>query len=495
MKNTQNKWFTLVELIVVITILAILWTIAFISLQWYSAQARDSKRISDVANIKKSLELFSLNTWKYPLPDSWVEYSFSWEVLWTQWVVWDQVSTNLSRNLNEKPIDPLSEQEYVYSTINSQTEYEVLGVYESDLVSTSPQPSPTGEGARPNVGANLVFAQQSYAATNDYPKISWTYNWIYVKTANYIFPSPSIINALNLETDFKDETTAIQSQIITWWDNNITWWTWALSDLIMTYTWVINDDSSDAEKISVIETIQSFYSWTSLASIDEIANVLSKITDEEKKDLADFIVLNSWVVRSVEENIVLDNTSCKTILDSWWSTWDWIYVIDPENNWIWFDVYCDMTTDWGGWTTFFAWINGSPNVFSHFEDTSENCSNPSNQCLRRIPSIVDSTNVFAASCWWAMVKFNINSTITNFFKNGTQAGWIYFWDSTTIKWTVIVSPTYIWTWDGANKSWILSTSWTIPVGNTFASSYDYNTIWNYCNWTSDTISPIKLYYR
>ena len=55
--HLHKKGFTLVELIVVITILAILWTIAFISLQWYAKDARDSVRIQDVANIKKSLEL------------------------------------------------------------------------------------------------------------------------------------------------------------------------------------------------------------------------------------------------------------------------------------------------------------------------------------------------------------------------------------------------------------------------------------------------------
>lgn len=54
MKN-KNKAFTLVELIVVITILAILWTIAFISLQWYTAEARDSKRLSDITNILKKI--------------------------------------------------------------------------------------------------------------------------------------------------------------------------------------------------------------------------------------------------------------------------------------------------------------------------------------------------------------------------------------------------------------------------------------------------------
>ncbi|MDD2907974.1 MAG: type II secretion system protein [Candidatus Gracilibacteria bacterium] len=55
MKNIKNKAFTLVELIVVITILAILGTIAFISLQGYSAGARDSKRLSDVTNILKKI--------------------------------------------------------------------------------------------------------------------------------------------------------------------------------------------------------------------------------------------------------------------------------------------------------------------------------------------------------------------------------------------------------------------------------------------------------
>lgn len=49
--------FTLVELIVVISILAILGTIAFVSLQWYSAEARNAKRQSDLTNIVKNISL------------------------------------------------------------------------------------------------------------------------------------------------------------------------------------------------------------------------------------------------------------------------------------------------------------------------------------------------------------------------------------------------------------------------------------------------------
>lgn len=57
MKNNVNvkKAFTLVELIVVITILAILWTIAFLSLQWYSADARNAKRDTDLTSLSNAM--------------------------------------------------------------------------------------------------------------------------------------------------------------------------------------------------------------------------------------------------------------------------------------------------------------------------------------------------------------------------------------------------------------------------------------------------------
>ncbi len=57
MRNTKKQAFTLVELIVVITILAILGTIAFISLQGYSQDAKNSKVTSDLWTLASAIEI------------------------------------------------------------------------------------------------------------------------------------------------------------------------------------------------------------------------------------------------------------------------------------------------------------------------------------------------------------------------------------------------------------------------------------------------------
>ena len=64
--------FTLVELIVVITILAILSAIGMVSFSGYSSGARDSTRIEDLANMQKSLAIYATTSvnGKYPTPDN-----------------------------------------------------------------------------------------------------------------------------------------------------------------------------------------------------------------------------------------------------------------------------------------------------------------------------------------------------------------------------------------------------------------------------------------
>jgi prepilin-type N-terminal cleavage/methylation domain-containing protein len=71
------KGFTIVEHVVVITILAILGTIGFISIGGYSSKARDSARLGDTANIAKSLDLGIVTAGSFPVPDNAFAVSYS----------------------------------------------------------------------------------------------------------------------------------------------------------------------------------------------------------------------------------------------------------------------------------------------------------------------------------------------------------------------------------------------------------------------------------
>lgn len=66
----QKQGFSLVELLVVIAIVGIVATIIMVSVNNARAQARDSKRVSDVASFKNALELYLNDHGTYPFQDT-----------------------------------------------------------------------------------------------------------------------------------------------------------------------------------------------------------------------------------------------------------------------------------------------------------------------------------------------------------------------------------------------------------------------------------------
>lgn len=66
MKITKNKWFTLVELLVVITIIGLLATLWIQSFAWAQQKARDTTRISHITSLKGTMESFYTDNWVYP---------------------------------------------------------------------------------------------------------------------------------------------------------------------------------------------------------------------------------------------------------------------------------------------------------------------------------------------------------------------------------------------------------------------------------------------
>ena len=79
-----REGFTLIELIVVVTILGILATIGYLSMLLYAQSARNSSRVSDIRTIQKALGLFITQNSHYPLPDNQEIISFSGSTAWTQ---------------------------------------------------------------------------------------------------------------------------------------------------------------------------------------------------------------------------------------------------------------------------------------------------------------------------------------------------------------------------------------------------------------------------
>lgn len=69
MKKIMKKWFTLIELLIVIVLISILSTIWFLSLSSYLSQARDTARAKDLDEIEKAFELYNIKNWEYPEPE------------------------------------------------------------------------------------------------------------------------------------------------------------------------------------------------------------------------------------------------------------------------------------------------------------------------------------------------------------------------------------------------------------------------------------------
>ncbi len=277
MKKQNFLAFTLVELIVVITILAILSTVAFISYSWYGSTSRDSVRLTDLANIEKSFELLKI-AWKdFPMPTNKIDISSSGTVF--------QYQGELSSSILEWSLwiydgwfDPQTKQPYIYSTNTARNKFQVLSFLENknEFVKINNH----------NIYANNV---------DKFPQTRWDTLGILL-----------------------DEITFEPIQKI-------------ISDT----------------QIDISTTTQNF--WV-------IMN--KQIETGDKTLLAKIVNLNKYGFAK----------SCKELLDenSDLQDNDGIYTLSYNKTEI-YDVYCDMTTDWWGWTSI---ISIADNTHFTFKATS-----------------------------------------------------------------------------------------------------------------------------
>jgi prepilin-type N-terminal cleavage/methylation domain-containing protein len=318
--NKLKKAFTLVELIVVITILAILWTIAFISLQWYSKNARDSTVISDISLITTSLELFNVDSWKYPEPDGpTFQVTQSTAIIFTQGFIWDGVTSNLWR-LNKKPLHPLTNKEYIYSKTMYGNVYEI--------------------GSELEIWEWISMLDSTYAANRDdlYNYIKWTYNWVTAFTQTwwikYVLALPSIITNTGVTMPYIDTFNKL---LISW----LTKSEWL--EYTPKVVWSGGDFPKDTTELeTMMNNIIIAYTWTKVSDKGLISTIL-----ENKDDISFFNIWKDLINTSMWWKLELPaivSRNCN--LDWWLSKQDWV-------NWVWWDCYREYCHAW----FIESWIN------------------------------------------------------------------------------------------------------------------------------------------
>lgn len=165
--------------------------------------------------------------------------------------------------------------------------------------------------------------------------------------------------------------------------------------------------------------------------------------------------------------------NCKEILsnDSWKKWLDWVYYINPT----WtgsFQVYCDMTTDWWGWT-----------LVANIQTINANISSSSYDVGLSTPNLTDLTTwawIMDADLYdaiWQVVKVKMG-TVVDYFKPVT-------WNTiktmlmsyTKQTWSNTADWTYITPWYYSTHLWWSSTDW--PKNNI---SWDWRRFLTFWGW-------------
>lgn len=435
--KSNHKAFTLVELIIVIAILAILWTIAFISLQWYSTQARDSARISDMSSIVTSLELFNLDAWKYPLPTDWTDITYSWSVVWKQWSFWETVDTN-TKIIDRIVLDPLTNTKYTYSVTTKRNEFEVWWIMEWDWISLN--------------NMNNTYAWDVEATAY----VKWNYNWIVTKSLSGtkcdLLSSPTII-ASDIVTSTDVVEIINNERLVYNWFKNLPssfrlskfkgdWWFSFRPNKIVAYSdtnscETITNNVNYIPRIEILKWIQEAYTWTILNNKWEIKSILDlniDLNNPNSEVIAfwwNFVNNYFWWNVGISWTTTIWWPTVITLNSNWWTGWSSSVIWE---NWLSLPIISVPTRTW----YIFNWYFSAPSWWTKYYNSDGTSaitfSSTSNITLYAQWSFPPIPNIYGWYKWW--------TTGYNEWK------WIKVdgaWNMYVI-WEVDTSTTLFWTW-------------------------------------------------
>jgi len=283
MRQIYKKAYTLVEIVIVVSILSLLSTIWYVSYSKFIVDSKDVIRVTDVTNMNQVLEIsFIQNAW-LPIPDEWTQIMHEWELVWTQGVFWTG-SRIFVRNLDEIPRDPDSWDFYSYSLLRNKKEYEIVTVFEWDIIWYSPSII-QNTYAREKKAYTLWTFNKRIAAIRKWKNttilalpsitsssLSDLEVWGIVENWNLVIHNASNLPAQNNNT----------SQPQNWNTKDI------VSQLVL-FDGTTVSLSESKSKMSLIKNMQSVYSQNNILTDDSVYDSLIKVDSSNSMKVQQYI--------------------------------------------------------------------------------------------------------------------------------------------------------------------------------------------------------------
>ncbi|MFZ4461177.1 MAG: type II secretion system protein [Patescibacteria group bacterium] len=297
----SKSGFTLVELIVTITILAILGTIGFLSLGGYSAGARDATRSTDLANIAKALDTSTIASGTFPTPDNSFNVTFSGGSVWKQGVFADGAATRLNSSaLNKAPTDPLTQKAYTYSVLSYGNAYSLKADYEGSApVAIAPA---LIEQAHADAGTpNIVYVRGTYQGISAATQASNVY---------YVLAIPSIISSIGNPGDNIEISANLLSGKLLFSGKDIASPSTFNPNTVVYSGASLPEDDSTGGITTMVSNLKAAYASSDLAGTPNIKNVVSLETAQFA--VAGATVINTQLGGKVQMDLIMNSAATST---------------------------------------------------------------------------------------------------------------------------------------------------------------------------------------